>query len=176
MFSTRMIASLLARIFGPSIYDLPKFGGGGPIYRLPEYATDAVFGPHPDPWSRVALNPQPLPPREILALLLADAYIQELQQLDRVAMMFGGEVEERTTERALRQLAVLEELCPRWPRWPKRWPPPPPPPWQRDEMTSTELLVYGSRFLAAAEFMETGPLQDGLARLGTRAMEMSASG
>src|SRR5215204_2012120 len=31
--SARVVASLLARIYGPSIYDIPRFGGGGPVQR-----------------------------------------------------------------------------------------------------------------------------------------------
>jgi len=67
-------------------------------------------------------------------------------------------------------------LCPRWPPWPKRWPPPPPPPWEREEMTATQLFVFGARFLAAAELMEQGRLQEALTGLGEKALGLSMPG
>ena len=171
--SARSVAGLLARIFGPAIYDAPPFGGGDPVRRgLPEL----VSGPFPEPWREVMLNPQPLPPREAYALALADAHLGELLGLDRAGTLLGGEVAERALGRALRQVAELEELCPRWPHWPKRWPPPPPPPWQREEMADTQLFVFGMRVLAAAELVEQDRLQDALSGLGEKALNLSLRG
>jgi hypothetical protein len=170
--SARFVASILARIYGPSIYDTPRFGGGGPLrYQI----LDAIAGPHPEPWREVALNPQPLPPRAVYTVVLADAYIQQIAQLDRAAVLFGEDVSQRALDRAFRLVADVDEICPRWPRWPKTWPPPPPPPWSRETMTETELFVFGSRILAAAEVMEHGGLRDGLTGLGERVLGMSAN-
>lgn len=108
----RSVASLLARIFGPSFYDDPRFGRGDLGRRS---LVDLVSGPHPDPWREVALNPQPLPPREAYALALADANLQEILALDRLGALLGGEVVERAQGRALRLVAEVDELCPRWP-------------------------------------------------------------
>src|ERR1700754_3794559 len=60
--SARFVASILARIYGPSIYDTPRLGGGGPLRYL---ILDPIAGPRPEPWREVALNPQPLPPRAV---------------------------------------------------------------------------------------------------------------
>lgn len=172
--SAKTVASLLARISGPSIYDAPPFGGD--VLGL-RGVIDIVSGPHPEPWRAVMLNPQPLPPREIYALTLADAHIQELFNLDRIGTLFGGEVAERTLDRSLRLVAEIDERCPPlWPRWPKRVPPPPPPPWWGEEMTVTELFVFGARVLAASELMEQGQLQDALTGLGEKALGMSMGG
>lgn len=184
--SARSFASLLARIFGPAIYDAPPFSGDDPFRRS---LIDLVGGPQPDPWRSgplpdpwraVMLNPQPLPPREFRALALADAHIQEVLGLDRMGALLGGEVAARTLERSLRLVAEIDELCPRWPRWPKGWPtgwpPPPPPPRPDEEMTVTELLVFGSRFLAASELAEQGSLQDALVGLGEKALGLSMRG
>jgi hypothetical protein len=84
--SARSVASLLARIFGPEIYDAPPFGGGDWARRD---LLDLVTGPRPEPWRTVMLNPQPLPPRERYALTLADAHIQELLTFDRMATLLG---------------------------------------------------------------------------------------
>ena len=171
--SARFVASILARIYGPSIYDTPRFGGGGP---LRSHLVDLVAGPHPDPWREVALNPQPLPPRAVYTLALADAYVQQIVQLDRAAVLHGEDVSQRAVERAFRLVADVDEICPRWPRWPKTWPPPPPPPWSRETMTETELFVFGTRILAAAEVLEHGQLQEGLAGLGERVIGLSTKG
>ena len=175
----RSVASILARIFGPSIYDAPPFGRhdlvSGPQLD-PWRLIDLVSGPSPEPWRRVMLNPQLLPPRELYAFTLADSHIEELLSLDRLGTYLGGEVTERTLDRAVRLVAELEEICPRWPRWPKRWPPPPPPPWEREEMTPTELFVFGTRFLAASELMEQGRLQEALTGLGEKALGLSMQG
>ncbi len=166
----RTVASLLASIFGPSFYDDPRFGRGDLGRRV---LSDLVSGPQPEPWRLAALNPQPLPPREHYALTLADAHIHELLAFDRIGALFGGEAAERTQERALRVIAEIDELCPRWPKWPKGGWPPPPPPRGREEMTPTELFVFGTRLLAASEQMEQGRLQESLGQLGEKALELS---
>ena len=171
--SARSVVSLLARIFGPSFYDGPRFGGGDPGWRN---RLEIVGGPQPEPWRAVMLNPQPLPPRELYALALADGHIQELLNLDRVGALFGGDVTERALGRSLQLVAEIDDLCPRWPHWPKGWPPPPPPPWEREEMTATELFVFGSRFLAASELVEQEKLQEALTALGEKALGLSVQG
>ena len=175
--SARTVASLLAQIFGPSIYDLPRFGGGDPS-RLD--LGDLVSGPHPEPWQTVMLNPQPLPPRESYALALADAHIRELLSLDSIGTLLGRQVAERAQDRSVRSVTELIDICPEWPRWPKgwpkRWPPPPPPPWPYEVMTPTTLLVYGSRFLAASEIVEEEQLREALTDLGTKALTLSMEG
>jgi len=165
------LASLLAHVFGPSYYDSPHFDHGGPVGR---WTAELAAGPHPEPWRARALNPQPLPPRAAQALALADAHIQEVLALDRMGSLLGGEAMERAEGRALRLLAEVDELCPRWPRWPGHWPPPPPPRFgEKDEMQPTELLLFGARLLAASQLLEQGRLHDALADLGEKAMGLS---
>ena len=43
-------------------------------------------------------------------------------------------------------------------------------------MTETELFVFGTRILAAAEVLEHGRLQEGLAGLGERVIGLSTKG
>ena len=126
-----------------------------------------------DRGSAVSINPQPLPPREAYALALADAHIQELVSLHRAGALLGGEVAERALGQSLRQIADIDELCPRWPKWPFVWPPPPPPPWEIDEeMSPTELFLFGSRFMAAAGLVKQENLQNALASLGGKALTL----
>jgi hypothetical protein len=169
--SARMVAAILAKIFGPSFYDGPRFGVGPSILNQDFAAvSEAVF----DRRSAVMLNPQPLPPRETYAVALADAHIQELLSLHRAGSLLGGEVAERALGQSLRHIADIDELCPRWPRWPMVWPPPPPPPWEFDEeMTRTELFLFGSRFVASAELVKQEKLQTALVSLGEKALILS---
>ena len=91
--------------------------------------------------------------------------------------MFGEQAAQGALKRSLRQIADIDELCPRWPRWPIRWPPPPPPPpWWNEEMTSPELLVFGSRFLAASELVEQTKLKEAVTSLGEKALGLSMRG
>jgi hypothetical protein len=170
--SAHFVASILARIFGPSFYDDPRFGRGD----LGRRVLAGLARPTPEPWRAVELNPQPLPPRQHYALALADAHIEELLTFDRIGSLLGGEAAERTQERALKMISELDELCPRWPRWPKRWPPPPPPPWGEELMNPAELFLFGIRVLAASELLEQGRLQESLGRLGEKALELSQTG
>ena len=164
VLSANKVADLLAKIFGPSIFDTPPpFNGGDPFRRN---GIGLIAGIHPEPKRASELNPQPLPPRESQALMLADAHIQDLLTLDRIGTVFGAEPLERTVGLGLKTIADMDELCSRWPHWPKVWPPP--PPWQQEEMTPTELFVFGARLLASAELFEQGKLQNALAGLGDR--------
>ena len=169
--SARAVAYILVRIFGPSFYDGPRFGVGPSVLNhCSSEVSETVF----DRRSAAMLNPQPLPPRETYALALADAHIQELLSLHRAGSLLGGEVEERALNQSLRQIADIDELCPRWPRWPIVWPPPPSPPWQLDEeMSRTELFLFGSRFVAAAGLVKQEKLEGALIALGERALVLS---
>jgi hypothetical protein len=173
--SARSIASLLAQIFGPAIYDAP-IGG-----RDWGHLIDFVSGPRPEPWS-TAPHPDPwrtgiLPQPWKIAIALADAHIQEFLTLDRIGAMLGGEAAQRAQKQSLRLVAEIDEMCPRWPRWPKHWPPPPPPPpWWNEEMTAPELLMFGARFLAASEYFEDGKLQEAVSGLGEKALGLSMRG
>jgi hypothetical protein len=51
--------------------------------------------------------------------------------------------------------------------------PQPLPPWWRDEMTATELLVLGSRFLAASALIEQEKLRFMVEQLGEKALSLS---
>ena len=172
--SARAVADLLARIIGPSFYDGPRFGDG--ISGLSQVSAGISARAY-ERGSAVMLNPQPLPPRVVHAVALADAHIAEILSLDRAARLLGGEVSERALNQSLRQLDEIDELCPRWPRWPRVWPPPPPPPWDLDDvMTNTELFLFGSRFMVAASVASEERLQDALGKVGGKALALSTEG
>jgi hypothetical protein len=92
---------------------------------------------------------------------------KSLLSVDRLGSLFGGEVSQRALEQSVRVVSEIEDLCPRWPFWPKGWPPPPLP-WTDERMPVTALFLLGTRFLAAADVLEQGQLQETVARLRTR--------
>lgn len=183
MIPAHSVARLLSNIFGPS--PEPWIGCGDLDRR--RVILDLASGPRPEPWrwlsppwpwsppwQEAALNPQPLPPGERHALALADAHIQEVFALDRAGAFFGAEVARRAEEQALQLVAEIDELCPVWPRWPRGWLPPPRWPSRgREEMTPTELLLFGTRLLAGSEALGQGRLQDALADLGAKVLNES---
>ena len=137
--SARSVAGPLAQIFGPSIYDVPRFGGGDPI----RHGLTLPGGPQPEPWRWVMLNPQPLPPREPTrspSRMRTSGSFRAMIAWPRY--WAAGLRSARWSDRCA--WWPRSKVCPpRWPRWPKVWPPPPPPPWSREEMTPTESFVFG---------------------------------
>lgn len=162
--SALSLSRLLASIFGPNIYDDPRFGG-----HLPEIFREMAESHG----GAVSLNPQPLPPKVVYARAVADTHIRGLLALDRMGALLGGEVAQRTLQSALSQVADMEDLCPTWPIW-RGWPPPgPPPPWLKDEMDPIELFVYGTRFIAASDVFGQEKLGAALTQLGEKALTLS---
>ena len=164
---------VIAKIVGPAWYDGPRFGRGdgpgGPF----TFASD----PQPVPWriTWAMLNPQPLPPRWVYAVGIADAHLAEIIALERIRTTVGGAADRQTADRLVSLVSEIEDICPRWPHWPHGWPPPPPPPpwWDKEDMTATELLVFGSRFVTGADHVGPGALQDALVSVGKKAFTLA---
>jgi hypothetical protein len=115
----RFIAAIFAKLH-PAIYDVPPHGIDPFRAILKEFAgTAAAYSGA----SAVELNPQPLPPRWAYALKLADAYISEFVTLDRMGNLLGGDVAKRALDQSLSLVSDIDDICPRWPRWPWPWPP-----------------------------------------------------
>jgi len=171
------IASILANIFRPAIYDAPPFNGGNPFH------VGYVLGPQPEPWrtgiagtaERVSLNPQPLPPKVVVAIALADAHLTQVFETDRLAQVFGGKHVESGVSITRNVLMEIDDLCPRWPKWPFPWPP------RRldfgeEMMGREELLIFGSRFLAASALLTQSDLAGAAAQVGNKAMDLALNG
>lgn len=127
----------------------------------------------------VALNPQPLPPRELYATAVTTALIDSVMGYAQLSATFGPAAAKDAERLAIEAIADFDDICPRWPRWPHfpkfpKWPPPPPPPYDlEDEMGPSELLVVASNLLAASETLGTGAIAEALDRTGTRIMEQA---
>src|SRR5215217_6531175 len=148
------IARFLARL-DPRLWEIPF-----PHNPLVGYSAASLTNS-----DAVSLNPQPLPPGELLALAVADAHLSEIVRLANFGDGAGRET-------ALRRIADVDELCP--PLWPK----PPkgvfPPRWWwdfREPMRESEAFFMGARFLSAAEVVGDDVVREALTRTGLRMME-----
>lgn len=146
-----------------------------------------VLGPSPQPWrtpvsqrwdrfSAVALNPQPLPPKERFAVAVTDAMLSQVVHLANAAELAGGDSGGNLLRRAVTMLQDWDELCPRWPKWPKNWPPPPDPPdWLGDEMSPVAHFLAATRVLAAADAVYDESIASTMSELGDRQFDYSLS-
>jgi hypothetical protein len=123
--------SALLRIIAerhPAIEDI--IGGGGPL-------------------SRVALNPQPLPPRIAFAAALASEVINQAVVRQELADLIHPAGQERgiiIVSGRIRQF--VDDYCV---TGKLRWPfPVPPPPWWSEQLSGTSLIVMGVQFGNAA--------------------------
>lgn len=146
-----------------------------------------VAGPHPEPWrspairafdrlSAVGLNPQPLPPEEMFAVAITTSMLTQVVGLGNTADLYGGEAAGNFQRRAHRMLSEWDEICPRWPKWPKNWPPPPDPPgWLGDEMSPAAHFLAAAQVLASSEMVMDESIASALAEIGNRQFEQSLS-
>jgi len=155
-----------ARFLGrlrPELYDL--IFPHGPIGRF----AGSIFA---QPGDEVSLNPQPLPPREIIAMAIADTHLAQVVQFANGARLLGEEAGAPMQAVALRMIAEIDDLCPPFfPRWPKRFPPPPPWPPVGERMEPSEMFLAGSRFLLAADMVEHAEINAALTGTGLKLME-----
>jgi hypothetical protein len=92
----------------------------------------------------VALNPQPLPPRERFVTALGEALVARAEQLGEVATAFGDRGEERGI---IIVGGYVGQLVDDWcgtgfrPRWPF---PGPPPWWFSQEVSARDILTLGA--------------------------------
>jgi hypothetical protein len=164
--SGRFVAAIFAKMY-PALYDASPFGGGPFEHLFRGFGIGKAFYGS----SASDLNPQPLPPRWLYALKLADAYIREFMALNRAGNLLGGEVAKRAVDQSLSLMADIDDICPRWPHGPWPWPP---IPWPIEEqMNPVELFVFGTRFLGASSVFQQEKLSGGLVALGEKITSLS---
>lgn len=93
--SPRALSALIARLTGafPNPDDAGPVGPWGPVIRKAGRQFRQVYGPQPDPWRWAALNPQPLPPRLVYAVALAQAVIDQVDALQDLALALPDEAQ-----------------------------------------------------------------------------------
>ena len=83
----KILVSLVSRLTDayPNPDDSNPIGPWGPIIRKTVERFRRVYGPQPEPWVWAALNPQPLPPRFVMAIALAQTMIDQISSLGELA-------------------------------------------------------------------------------------------
>ncbi len=73
VYSRQALVSLLGQVISgyPDPENPQPPGPWDPHIRRALQSVQLVFGPHPEPWVQVALNPQPLPPRTLFFTAVA---------------------------------------------------------------------------------------------------------
>ncbi len=157
--------------FGP-------FGPGGPVLRrLLEFQRLRGL-------DRVALNPQPLPPKEILAVALSQSVTDHLAQIHALADTLSGDVADDLRNGGLRFLDEFGEWCGTMThreliaalirRLLGKRPPPPPPepePWWDERLDASDLITIGVQMQAAFEQIADERLAGSLEQVGSKLMD-----
>ncbi len=100
LHTSQMLVALISGHFGlnpdPDGPEIDPHSPLGPIVRQAHNHIRALYGPQPEPWrsDRVALNPQPLPPRWMVAGALALALTEQTARLQELAQALPGEVQQ----------------------------------------------------------------------------------
>jgi hypothetical protein len=125
-------------------------------------------GPQPDPWQLVALNPQPLPPRMLFAVTLAEEVVNHVSTLQDVADAVGQS--RSTAPEYLARFVDDIELCPPWRKWPF------PPPKRGDRLFDPiDLVTLGVSFEHLAQTVPNDELRGSFQAAGAKLAEKGAA-
>jgi hypothetical protein len=149
------ILSILAQRF-PAINDVPR-GGGGNIFE------------------RVALNPQPLPPRQAFLKSLTQTIVERTELLQEMAAAFSDGSEERGIIIVSGYLSrFLDEFC--GTGYKLRFPHPGPrPTWFPDQLDASDLVVMAAYFQQAAKETFYRALGEQLSQTSTKLLQAGIS-
>jgi hypothetical protein len=116
----------------------------------------------------VALNPQPLPPREAFTLEFARAVVDRLLLIQETADAIASNGDRQGTIVVGGRISQLvDEICGN--NFPKKFPiPPRPGPDPDPRLTGTELVLIGSHFLATSGIVANDQLRNEFTRAGER--------
>lgn len=131
---------------------------------------------HGSPLSRVALNPQPLPPKAQFALVLAQEVIGQAAMMHQMADAFNHNGEDRGIIIVGGFInRFVDDICPTPPviRFPHLgWPFPPHP---HPEWSGLELAIMGTQFLNEAKALRQTGVQSVLHKAGEKLMDVAQS-
>jgi hypothetical protein len=129
------------------------------------------FGPSPEPWLQVALNPQPLPPRTLFFTAIAQEVIGRASLIQ--------ETSDALTSQGERQGIIIvggyvsgfaDDWCGNGVRI--KWPfPGPRPNWLPDEPGGVDLIATGAQFQRAASETFDGQLRQTFAEAGAKIVQ-----
>lgn len=176
---------------------------GGPVFGptpVPWRSIESVLGPVPDPWkviftniaakhpeiwdvfgggpgfgAKVALNPQPLPPRFAFLVSLAQTVISRAELIQEIADATQREGEQQGIIIVSGYVArLINVICGndfRF-RWPFPWPR---PNWFAEEVNGMDLVVMATQFEQAANETFNRELRQNLADAGAKLVEAGMS-
>ena len=131
-----------------------------------------------NPFARVALNPQPLPPRLHFAMVLAQELVERATMMHEV----NDGVNQNGEQRGIIIVGgyinkFVDEICPTPPviKFPKRHWPLPPEPDPHPDWTGLELAVIGTHFLNEARFAGNKDIQHIFNAAGEKLLEVATS-
>jgi hypothetical protein len=164
-------------------------GPWGPVLRRTFARLRDRAGPVPDPWrslsprlasplDAVALNPQPLPPKALFAVMAAEELVELASRLDDAAEAAGQGGSPGS--RAILRLAEDAELCPPFLGWPipprpKGDPDPGPRP-NETQFDPVDLVTLGVALTQLADTIPGEELRQATAKAGEMLVERGAAG
>jgi hypothetical protein len=161
----------------PSPEDPRPPGPVDPVIRRALMRIRDRMSPLPDPWrgfgsfsnlDAVSLNPQPLPPQPLIAIMIAEEVVDHVSRLQDFADIAGqsGSPAQDYMARFMDDI----ELCPPWRKWPF------PPPKRGDTLFDpVDLVTMGVAFTHLAETVPDERLRGDIQGMGARLMEKSAA-
>jgi len=155
-----------------------------PIWRWP-HGPGPVAKSWMDLLSRVALNPQPLPPKKEFATLIARAVLERADQVGDLSSMLPGQARALSGTFA-NTLAEFGEDCGTMGRWellqklldwlkhhPHPHPDPQPDPWWLSKLSQNEIIIIGGSIAFAGERFVDKALRGALEDVGGKLMRNS---
>ncbi|MFT3781444.1 MAG: hypothetical protein QM790_05450 [Nibricoccus sp.] len=168
----------LASIIGGLGYPNPD--DDSPIWKWPHGPGPVAHSWH-DYLSWVALNPQPLPPKERFASAVAGVLIERAYRVSEMGTLFASQ------QRAFGSSFMAEfddaggwcgtlgrwELLQKLLEWLRhhRPNPPPPEPWWKQRLSQNEIIVIGGRVAFAAESFGDSTVRSAMLKVGGTLME-----
>jgi hypothetical protein len=162
----------------PNPEDSRPPGPADPVIRRTLVRIRDRLGPQPEPWrvfgsfsnlsDAVSLNPQPLPPQALFAVMLAEEVVDHVSRLQDFADIAGQSGS--PAQDYMAQFVDDIELCPPWRKWPF------PPPKRGDTLFDpVDLVTMGVAFTHLAETVPDERLRGDIQGMGARLMEKSAA-
>jgi len=151
-------------------------GPWDPVIRKALGRIEAVLGPHPEPWKpnpgeAVGLNPQPLPPKVLLALLIAQEVAERALYMQEIADALPRAGQQQGIIIVGGLVGRFVEDCGNDRLWSKR---PFPPPRGEDDnrLSPVELVAMGVQFEQAAREAFHQGVKEQFERAGASLIEL----
>jgi hypothetical protein len=135
----------------------------------------SVLGPSPQPWREVMLNPQPLPPRAMLAVAVAREVIERAELTQEIANALQSEGQQHGIIIVGGLISRFIDDCGNDRLWPKHPIPPPHGTEPDNKLTSFELIAMGAQFEHESRGLADARLREELRGAGARLIEMGVT-